>query len=122
LTDAQQKIKLFLDRDVCVTVPVKGSVKSGNMVEPMDTSFGGDEIQLSITKNYAGHWKTWEGVREMVQNWHDGLFSCSTSIVKEELKFNKVLSNLRACLSLFTSFVTKATPIVMKGENHVYNF
>lgn len=59
-------------------------------MEPMDDSFSGDEIQLSITTNYAAHWKTWEGVREMVQNWHDGLFSGSPNIIKEELKFRKV--------------------------------
>ncbi|XP_065917965.1 uncharacterized protein [Dysidea avara] len=70
------------------------------MAEPMDTSTSsysessftstcGDEIQLSITRNYAQHWDTWEGVREMVQNWHDGLFSGSENITKEELKFNK---------------------------------
>lgn len=58
-------------------------------MEPMDVSFSGDEIQLSITTNYAGHWNTWEGVREMVQNWHDGLFSGSPNIIKEELKFKK---------------------------------
>ena len=52
---------------------------------------GGNEIQLSITKNYAGHWETWEGVREMVQNWHDGLYSSGPNISKEELKFKKVV-------------------------------
>jgi len=58
----------------------------------MDTT-GGNEIQLSITKNYASHWDTWEGVREMVQNWHDGLLSSnSSSISKNELKFKKVLN------------------------------
>ena len=50
----------------------------------------GDEIQLSITKNYAQSWKTWEGVREMVQNWHDGLFSASPRITTNHLKFKKV--------------------------------
>ena len=59
-------------------------------MESMNASFSGNEIQLSITKNYACHWKTWEGVREMVQNWHDGLFSGSQNIIKEELKFEKV--------------------------------
>ena len=53
----------------------------------------GDEIQLSITKNYARSWETWEGVREMVQNWHDGLFSSSSRIMKDELKFKKVFIN-----------------------------
>ena len=63
----------------------------------MDTSSGSrkvtgsNEIQLSITRNYAGHWETWEGVREMVQNWHDGLYSSAPNMTKEELKFKKVI-------------------------------
>lgn len=32
-------------------------------------------ISLSLTSRYAPSWKTWEGVRELVQNWHDGVFS-----------------------------------------------
>jgi len=66
----------------------------------MDTSnnstsvITGDEIQLSITKNYARSWGTWEGVREMVQNWHDGLFSSSSRITKDELRFEKVCMNI----------------------------
>ena len=57
------------------------------------TATGGNEIQLSITKNYAGHWETWEGVREMVQNWHDGLYSSAPNvhISDDELKFKKVI-------------------------------
>ena len=51
----------------------------------------GDEIQLSITKNYAVHWETWEGVREMVQNWHDGLYTAAAIVSKDEIKFKKVL-------------------------------
>lgn len=64
------------------------------MNESMDTTgsntvTGGNEIQLSITKNYASHWDTWEGVREMVQNWHDGLISSTGGASKNELKFKK---------------------------------
>ena len=29
-------------------------------------------IALSLTEDYAPSWKLWEGVRELVQNWHDG--------------------------------------------------
>ena len=54
-----------------------------------DTGTGISEIQLSITRNYAHHWDTWEGVREMVQNWHDGLYSSEPNINKDELKFKK---------------------------------
>lgn len=32
-------------------------------------------ISLSLTAQYAPSWKTWEGVRELLQNWHDGVFS-----------------------------------------------
>lgn len=33
-------------------------------------------ISLNLTTRYASSWKTWEGIRELVQNWHDGLFTC----------------------------------------------
>lgn len=29
-------------------------------------------ISLSLTEDYAPQWGVWEGVRELVQNWHDG--------------------------------------------------
>ena len=29
-------------------------------------------IALSLTEDYAPQWGVWEGVRELVQNWHDG--------------------------------------------------
>lgn len=29
-------------------------------------------IALSLTEDYAPSWGTWEGVRELVQNFHDG--------------------------------------------------
>jgi len=38
-------------------------------------SFPEKAISLSLTANYAPSWKTWEGIRELVQNWHDGVFS-----------------------------------------------
>ncbi|KAI8506320.1 hypothetical protein Bbelb_157470 [Branchiostoma belcheri] len=30
-------------------------------------------ISLSLPRNYAPDWDVWEGMREMVQNWHDGI-------------------------------------------------
>ena len=32
-----------------------------------------NSIYLTITDDYAASWKTWEGVREFVQNWYDGV-------------------------------------------------
>lgn len=34
---------------------------------------GSCSIALSLTEDYAPSWGMWEGVRELVQNWHDGL-------------------------------------------------
>ncbi|KAJ8319829.1 hypothetical protein KUTeg_001416 [Tegillarca granosa] len=31
-------------------------------------------ISLTLTSKYASSWGTWEGIRELVQNWHDGVF------------------------------------------------
>lgn len=30
-------------------------------------------IHLTITESYARSWDTWEGVREFIQNWYDGV-------------------------------------------------
>ena len=38
-----------------------------------DLSQNKHEIYLTITKGYAPTWETWEGVREFVQNWYDGV-------------------------------------------------
>ena len=42
-----------------------------------DTSLS---ISLSLTENYAPSWKAWEGIREFVQNWYDGLLSSLDSL------------------------------------------
>ncbi|OWF51344.1 uncharacterized protein LOC110449313 isoform X2 [Mizuhopecten yessoensis] len=31
-------------------------------------------IPLTLTAKYASSWGTWEGIRELVQNWHDGIY------------------------------------------------
>ena len=36
---------------------------------------GEHTIRLSLTQDYAKSWKIWEGLREIVQNWYDGLLS-----------------------------------------------
>jgi len=52
-----------------------------------------DVIHLSLTGNYAPSWKTWEGVREHVQNWHDGLLQTiehsSIASISSHLKFKR---------------------------------
>jgi len=32
----------------------------------------GEHISLNLAARYAEHWGVWEGIRELVQNWHDG--------------------------------------------------
>ncbi|XP_069107413.1 uncharacterized protein [Argopecten irradians] len=32
------------------------------------------QIALTLTARYASSWGSWEGVRELVQNWHDGIY------------------------------------------------
>ena len=40
--------------------------------EPSATASPATVIPLSLTEDYAPAWGVWEGVRELVQNWHDG--------------------------------------------------
>lgn len=32
-------------------------------------------LSLNLTAHYSPSWKTWEGIRELVQNWHDGVYT-----------------------------------------------
>ena len=62
-------------------------------------------ISLSLTSQYAPSWKTWEGVRELVQNWHDGVLA--------SLEKMKITTSARSKVSFFSceekdSFVYKA--------------
>ena len=36
---------------------------------------GNDHFPLNITSRYATQWGAWEGIREFIQNWHDGVLS-----------------------------------------------
>ena len=52
-----------------------------------------DEIFLMISANYVPAWSLWEGVRELVQNWYDGIlesFGSSTNLETSRLTFEKV--------------------------------
>ena len=62
-------------------------------------------ISLSLTSQYAPSWKTWEGVRELIQNWHDGVLA--------SLEKMKIATSARSKVSFFSceekdSFVYKA--------------
>ncbi|XP_046554805.1 uncharacterized protein LOC124264129 [Haliotis rubra] len=37
-------------------------------------------IPLTVTSRYARSWGTWEGIRELIQNWHDGLHSMAAML------------------------------------------
>eukprot|EP01102_Stenamoeba_stenopodia_P000536 TRINITY_DN1052_c0_g1_i1.p1 TRINITY_DN1052_c0_g1~~TRINITY_DN1052_c0_g1_i1.p1 ORF type:complete len:783 (-),score=150.58 TRINITY_DN1052_c0_g1_i1:76-2424(-) len=63
------------------------------MAEPLQQPKPRDVIYLSLTSNYATSWKTWEGIREHVQNWHDGLLQTievsSIASISTNLKFQR---------------------------------
>lgn len=58
-------------------------------------------IHLTITSAYAQSWGTWEGVREFVQNWYDGVLDSYETmspplegpVVKKYLKIVPVSSS-----------------------------
>ena len=58
-------------------------------MEEMETS----DIPLTISAKYVPTWGIWEGVRELVQNWHDGVlktFEDETTLEQGTLRFEKV--------------------------------
>ena len=59
-----------------------------------------NHISLSLTSNYASTWGLWEGVRELLQNWHDGIYEALEHATAKgkidlgtEFKFEKVMQN-----------------------------
>ncbi|XP_060065602.1 uncharacterized protein LOC132545939 [Ylistrum balloti] len=62
-------------------------------------------IPLTLTAKYASTWGSWEGVRELVQNWHDGIYDTVNQrgvslISKNEIIFCEEGNNhnFKACL------------------------
>lgn len=49
----------------------------GRLISKMAQRFTDAEksLSLNLTARYSPSWKIWEGIRELVQNWHDGIFS-----------------------------------------------
>jgi hypothetical protein len=62
-------------------------------------------IHLTITDAYAKTWGTWEGVREFVQNWYDGVLdsyeTCSPaqSPMRKSLKIVPVSGRKTLCMA-----------------------
>ncbi len=58
---------------------------SGSLiVQPPDGSLIGQpqsQISLSLTSSYARSWGLWEGLRELVQNWHDGVYDALDHLI-----------------------------------------
>lgn len=59
-----------------------------------------NRIALTLTETYAESWKTWEGVREFVQNWFDGIYDNLESNPGLKPKFTK-------------------SEVIMRGGGHV---
>ena len=47
-----------------------------------------ERVCLSLTSSYAAHWGAWEGLRELVQNWHDGALAAAGE--RDEVRFTKL--------------------------------
>ncbi|XP_033728101.1 uncharacterized protein LOC117317398 [Pecten maximus] len=65
----------------------------------------GRNIPLTLTARYASTWGSWEGVRELVQNWHDGIYDSVSQrgislISKYEINFCEEGNNhkFKACI------------------------
>ena len=52
-------------------------------------------VSLSLTAGYARHWGNWEGIRELVQNWYDGILGAAPA-GDQELRFFKQKSIYQA--------------------------
>ncbi len=62
-------------------------------MEPSSGNMSHRSISLSLTEKYAPSWKTWEGIREFVQNWHDGVLASlenTETFGRKRVDFTKV--------------------------------
>ena len=60
-----------------------------------------ETVHLTITEKYAHTWGTWEGVREFVQNWYDGVLD-SYERVSPPAKGKRSMSITRvSCLATY---------------------
>ena len=62
---------------VCRDFPGTNCAMAAKRPCPLGVVYSGDEeiFPLQITPGYVPKWQAWEGVREFVQNWHDGVLS-----------------------------------------------
>ena len=62
----------------------------GDFVPGEMTASKVDEIFLMISANYVPGWSLWEGVRELVQNWYDGILQSFESSTTLDLETNRL--------------------------------
>ncbi|XP_070570816.1 uncharacterized protein [Ptychodera flava] len=41
-------------------------------------------VLLNLTARYAQSWSHWEGIREFIQNWHDGIYDASDRFLEQQ--------------------------------------
>ena len=64
------------------------------------------ELPLMISAKYLPGWSSWEGVRELVQNWHDGVlkaFERDHPFKGSRLLFDKVRVHVCTVVRLLES-------------------
>ena len=76
-------LNIFNDTYVTFQIVSMALPPSSTTIRPKSGRFGyraaysgnGDDFPLNITSRYATQWGAWEGIREFIQNWHDGVLS-----------------------------------------------
>ena len=59
-------------------------------------------VNLSIQESYSPSWQLWEGVREMVGNWYDGLLETRESFRKTIYNAPKLEIKVSTALCMYT--------------------